>query len=535
MSTPDTTIIVGASLAGATAASTLREEGFDGRIVLLGEEPELPYERPPLSKGYLTGDTPRAVVYLHEQSFYAEHDLDLRTGTRVVELDRTAAQVVLQTGQRLPFHRVLLATGAAPRRVLVPGADLAGICYLRDLADADALRERLGSGGRVVVVGAGWIGMEIAASARQHGLDVTVLDPGPVPLGRVLGRQVGEFVRDLHAGHGVRLLPGTRLDRFEGDSRVQRVLTTDGRRLDADLVVVGIGVQPRTQLAERAGLAVDNGIVVDELLTSSDPRVFAAGDVARARHPFYAEHVRVEHWSVARDQGAAAARSVLGRGTPYDTLPSFFSDQYDTAMEYRGRAVDPDQVVFRGDRASGQFVAFWLRDRRVLAGMTVNTGPVGDELDALIRSRRPVDPAQLADADVPLGELTASSHRDGARSRLRGSVAGRVKYLRRFVADRFTPADALPTDQLAPGEGRVLDVGGEKAAVYKDPGGALHGVSPICTHARCIVQWNPTDTACDCPCHGARFDPTRQVLRGPARKNLPPMHPPTPARQRGTR
>ncbi len=538
MSTPSTTIIVGASLAGATAASTLRTEGFDGRIVLLGEERELPYERPPLSKGYLTGDTPRGQVFLHEEGFYAEHDIELRTGTRVGELDLAAGQVPLQTGERVGFDRLLLATGAAPRRLQVPGADLAGVHYLRDLADADALRERFAEGGRVVVVGAGWIGAEVAASARSQGLDVTVLDPTPVPLARVLGPQVGEFFRDLHAGHGVRLLLGTGLDRFEGAGRVQRVVTSDGRRLDADLVVVGVGVQPRTELAERAGLTVDDGIVVDELLTSSDPRVFAAGDVARARHPFYGEHVRVEHWGTARDHGTAVARSMLGRGTPYQALPFFFSDQYDVGLEYRGRAAGGDRVVFRGDPATGEFLAFWVRDRRVLAAMNVNTWDVDDDVDALIRSRSEVDPDRLADPDVPLTEVSGQPVAAGGtarRSGLGGFVAGRVSFVRRFVADRFTPADDLPAEQLARGEGRVLDVDGDKVAVYKDPAGELHGVSPVCTHARCLVQWNAADTAWDCPCHGSRFAPTGEVLRGPAKKNLAPQHLPAANPARGTR
>ena len=533
MHTPSTMVIVGASLAGTSAAQTLRSEGFGGRIVLLGEEPELPYERPPLSKGYLTGETPRGQVYLHEPGFYARHDIEVRTGARVVDLDLAASEVVLQAGERLTFDRLLLATGAEPRRLSVPGAELDGVHYLRGLADADGLREQLASGGRVVVVGAGWIGAEIAASLRTQGLPVTVMDPAPLPLLRVLGPELGEFYRDLHAAHGVQLLLGTGLERLEGADRVQRVLTTDGRRIDADVVVVGIGVRPRTELAERGGLAVDNGVVVDERLASSDRRIFAAGDVARAWHPFYGEHVRVEHWSVARGQGAAAARSMLGQSNAYDTLPSFFFDQYDSAMKYRGRAVDPDQMVFRGDRASGKFLAFWLRDRRVLAGMTVNAGQIDDEFDALIRSRRPIDTDRLADPDVPLTELTAKPQPDRASSRPPGLVAGRVNYLRQFVADRFTPADALPSEQLTPGEGRVLDVAGEKVAVYKDPSGVLHGVSPVCTHARCIVQWNAADTAWDCPCHGAGFTPTGQVLRGPAKKNLAPKQLPAAAPSRG--
>ena len=380
--------------------------------------------------------------------------------------------------------------------------------------------------------------MEIAGSARQLGLDVTVLDPAPVPLAQVLGPQVGEFFRDLHTGRGVRLLLGTGLDRFEGAGRVQQVVTSDGRRLAADLVVVGIGVQPRTELAERAGLTVDDGVVVDELLSSSDQRVFAAGDVARARHPFYGEHVRVEHWGTARDHGTSVARSMLGRGTPHQALPFFFSDQYDVGLEYRGRASAGDPVVFRGDPVAGEFLAFWLRDGRVLAGMNVNTWDVGDDVDALIRSRGEVDPHRLADPDVPLTEVSRQAVAAGGtadRSGLGGFVAGRVNFVRRFVADRFTPTDPTPAGQLARGEGRVLDVDGHKVAVYKDPAGELHGVSPVCTHARCLVQWNAADTAWDCPCHGSRFAPTGEVLRGPAKKNLAPRRLPAAEKARGTR
>ena len=523
MTTPSTMIIVGAGLAGASAAQSLRTEEFDGRIVVLGEEPELPYDRPPLSKGYLTGQTARGAVFLRTAGFYADRDIEVRTGTRAADLDLAAAQVVLDTGERLAFDRVLLATGASPRRLRVPGADLGGIHYLRDLADADALREDLRPGSRLLVVGAGWIGAEIAASAREQGLEVTVLDPAPVPLARVLGPEVGEFYRRLHADHGVRLLLGTGLDRFEGSGRVERVLTSDGRRIEVDAVVVGIGVQPRTELAERAGLTVGDGVLVDELLRSSHPSVFAAGDIARARHPFYGEHVRVEHWATARDQGAAAGRSMLGRGVPSDPLPYFFSDQYDAGMEYRGRAVDWDRVVVRGDPDSGEFLAFWLHEDRVLAGMNVNVWDLGDDIDRLIRSRTQVDPDRLADPGVPLAEVAARPAVTGDASPsggLRGLLAGRMDYVRQFVTDRFTPADATSVEDLTPGDGRVLDVAGEKVAVYKDPAGRLHGVSPVCTHARCLVQWNPTDTAWACPCHGARFSPTGQVLRGPTKKNL---------------
>src|SRR5829696_10544843 len=271
-----TFVIVGAGLAGAKAAETLRVEGFDGRLVMIGAEAERPYERPPLSKEYLRGEVGREKVYVHEEGFYAEHDIELRLGRTAVGLDHASRELALDDGQRLRYDRLLLATGARPRRLSIPGADLDGVLYLRDVEDSDLLRERLDRGGAVVVVGAGWIGAEVAASARQRGLEVTVLDPLAVPLERVLGGEVGAIYRDIHADHGTRLLMGTGVEAFEGGAAVERVRTSDGRELYCDFVVVGVGVEPRTELAADAGLTIDNGIAVDERLRSSAPAVFAA-------------------------------------------------------------------------------------------------------------------------------------------------------------------------------------------------------------------------------------------------------------------
>jgi len=398
-------VIVGASLAGAKAAETLRDEGFDGRIVLVGAEETRPYERPPLSKEYLRGEAGRETVYVHEEGFYAERDIDLRLGRTAVSLDTSAGEVALDDGERLRYDRLLLATGAEPRRLSIPGADLDGILYLRSVADSDALRERLDRGGAVVVVGAGWIGSEVAASARQRGLEVTVVDPLTVPLERVVGTEVGAIYRDIHADHGVRMLLGTGVEAFEGDTAVRRVRTNDGATLDCDLVVVGIGVQPRTELAEGAGIAVDNGVLVDEHLQTSAPGVFAAGDVANAHHPLLGERIRVEHWANALHQGPVAAQAMLGRTAVYDNVPYFFSDQYDVGMEYAGHARDWDRVVLRGDPASREFIAFWLSGDRVLAGMNVNVWDVTDHIQRLIRERVPVDDRRLADPAVPLDEL----------------------------------------------------------------------------------------------------------------------------------
>ena len=277
--------IVGAGLAGAKAAETLREEGYDGRLVLLGAEPERPYERPPLSKEYLRGETDREQAYVHEAGFYEEHGIELRSGEHVVRLDPGRRELTLQSDERLAYDRLLLATGSAPRRLSIPGSELEGVHYLRTFGDSDALRARLDAGGRLVVIGAGWIGCEVAASARQRGLEVTVIAPHPVPFERVLGSELGAIYRDIHVDHGVEMLFGTAAAAFEGADSVERVRPNDGRTIDCDSVVVGIGATPRALLAAAAGLAVDNGILVDERLETSAPGVFAAGDVANQLHP----------------------------------------------------------------------------------------------------------------------------------------------------------------------------------------------------------------------------------------------------------
>jgi 3-phenylpropionate/trans-cinnamate dioxygenase ferredoxin reductase component len=400
-----THVIVGASLAGAKAAETLREEGFDGRLVLVGTEDERPYERPPLSKDYLRGEAGRDKVYVHDEGFYAEHDIELLRGRTAVSLNTSSSELTIDDGERLGYDRLLLATGAEPRRLRVPGGELDGVLYLRSVHDSDALRGRLDRGGAVVVVGAGWIGAEVAASARQRGLEVTVLDPLAVPLERVLGAEVGAIYRDIHTDHGVRMLMGTGVEAFEGDGAVERVRTSDGRVLDCDFVVVGVGVEPRISVAAEAGIAVDNGVLVDEHLETSVPGVFAAGDLANAHHPFYGERIRVEHWANALNQGPAAARNMLGRESAYERLPYFFSDQYEVGMEYTGFARSWDRVVFRGDPATREFIAFWIVEDRVVAGMNVNVWDVTDPIKRLISERVTVDDRTLGDPDVPLDTL----------------------------------------------------------------------------------------------------------------------------------
>jgi 3-phenylpropionate/trans-cinnamate dioxygenase ferredoxin reductase subunit len=405
MNRDQTFIIVGASLAGAKAAETLRSEGFDGRLVLIGAEDEFPYERPPLSKDYLRGEAGREKSYVHDESFYAEQSIDLRLGRTAVSLNTSVKELVLDDGERLRYDRLLLSTGAEPRRLPIPGGELDDVFYLRSVDDSDVLRERLDRGGTVVVVGAGWIGAEVAASARQRGLEVIVLDPSTVPLERALGIEAGAVYRDIHTNHGVKMLMKSGVEAFEGDGAVERVRTSDGCGLECDFVVVGVGVLPCTELAAASGITVDDGILVDEYLQTSAPDVFAAGDVANAHHPFYGERIRVEHWANARNQGPAAARNMLGRVDAYDRLPYFFSDQYDTGMEYTGFARTWERVVFRGDPADGEFIAFWLAGNHVVAGMNVNVWDVTDPIQRLIRERVAVEDRRLADPDVPLEGL----------------------------------------------------------------------------------------------------------------------------------
>jgi 3-phenylpropionate/trans-cinnamate dioxygenase ferredoxin reductase subunit len=397
-------VIVGASLTGAKAAEALREEGFDGRVVLIGDERERPYERPPLSKEYLRGEAD-SKPYVHEEFFYGAQDIELRTSTTVESIDIGASELSLSGGETLAFDRLLVCTGAQPRRLPLPGAELDGVLYLRSVEDSDAIRERIDRGGRLVTIGAGWIGAEVSASARQRGCEVSIVEMTEVPLQRVLGPEVGAIYRDIHTDHGVEFIGGASVEAIEGDGSVAAVRLSGDRRLEADFVVVGVGVEPRVGLAQAAGLDLDNGVVCDEHLQTSAGTVYAAGDVANAMHPLFGTRIRVEHWANALNQGPAAARNMLGRAQPYDRVPYFFSDQYEVGMEYSGYATEWDEVVFRGDPQAREFIAFWCKDDRVLAGMNVNVWDVAQEIQSVIRGQRPVERAALADPDTPLSEL----------------------------------------------------------------------------------------------------------------------------------
>lgn len=414
MSEARTFVIVGAGLAGAKTAEALRTEGFSGRIVLLGAERHRPYERPPLSKGYLQRSVERESVFVHPPDWYDTHNIELHGGATVTAIDPSSHSITIGATDELGYDKLVLATGAAPRRLPVPGAELPGVHYLRSLDDADALRDSFGAGVHVVVIGAGWIGLETAAAARTSGAEVTVVESADLPLLRVLGPEMAAVFADLHRSKGVELRLGVGVASIRaarsGSSRAGAVVLTDGTEIDADVVVVGIGVTPEIGLATDAKLRTDNGVLVDEHLHTSDPDILAVGDIANAYHPLLHRHLRVEHWANALNQPAVAARTMLGEQASYDRLPYFYTDQFDLGMEYTGY-VEPggyDELVVRGDVAAREFVAFWLADGRVVAGMNVNVWDVTGTIGELIRSERKVARERLADSAVSWSDLLES-------------------------------------------------------------------------------------------------------------------------------
>ena len=394
-SQPSRIVIVGASLAGASAAITLREHGYQGELTLIGEESVLPYERPPLSKAVLLGNTDEP-DWVADEATYAEKNITLRRGITATRIDRTR-RVVVASRTEYPYDKLLIATGSAPRRLDLPGADLDGLLTLRTLEESLALRERFTEGAAIVIVGAGWIGCEAAAAARQHGANVTMIEPRSQPLLPVTGEQVGACFAALHRDHGVDLRLGIGVTGFAGDGAVSSVHIKGHASVPADIVLVGVGAAPNIALADAAGLQLaDGGIAVDATLRSSDPDIYAAGDVAAHDHPKYRHRIRIEHWANAKDQGKHVAANLLGAGEPYLLRPFFFSDQYDLGCEYRGFA-DPakDRLVVRGDLASREFTAFWLREGAVAAAMNVNQWDDGDTLQELVDTGRQVTDQEL--------------------------------------------------------------------------------------------------------------------------------------------
>lgn len=400
-----TFVIVGANLAGGRAAQALRKEGFDGRLILIGAEPDPPYERPPLSKEYLRGESPKEKLFIVPPAFYDDNDIELRLGVEAKRVDAQERAVVLESGERVSFDALLLATGGRARALPIPGADLEGAYYLRHVGDSESIAAELREGRRLVVIGAGFIGSEVAASARMKGLAVTVLEIAPVPLERALGRELGGICAEIHRDHGVDLRTSEGVERFEGAQRVERVIATSGAAIDCDLVVIGVGIVPNTEIAEGAGISVDDGIVVDEYCQTDVDGIFAAGDVANFYSPILDERLRIEHWANAQSQGRAAALNMLGRKEPYNEVPWFWSDQYDLNMQLVGHAPSWDEVVFRGSVSERTFTAFYLKDGRLRAALAVNRFRDIRPSRELIKTGLEVDSRKLQDDETELRSL----------------------------------------------------------------------------------------------------------------------------------
>lgn len=408
-------VILGAGMAGGTAAVTLRKEGFDGRLVVIGDEPVLPFGRPPLTKGYLRGEETLRSWRVKPASWYKDHDIEIRHA-RATELDVANRRLGLSKGEIVQFGKLLIATGGRNRRLKVPGAGLAGVHQLRTLADCDAIKAECRPGARVVVVGMGFIGCEVAASFRQLGLDVTAVLDGPVPLVKVLGPEIGRAIADFHRDAGVRLVPNDQVIRFEGRTRVSKAITKGGRSIGCDFVVAAVGIEPNTDLLAGTPVATENGVLVNARCQTSVPGIFAAGDVANHLHPVFGR-IRVEHYNNAEKQPAAAARSMLGKRRPYDYIHTFWSDQFAEKLEYVGHVKEWDDIVFRGDPRSKHFIGFYLAKGRLRAAVGLNRGgdpekdPDGDLAKAakLIASKARVSKTDLRDEGVDLETLLPKS------------------------------------------------------------------------------------------------------------------------------
>ena len=401
-------VIIGGSLTGATAAATLREEGADGSVTLIGAERELPYERPPLSKAFLRGEVPFDQSLVRPAAFYAAHRIETLSGIRATRIDVSARVVELEDRRRLPFDRLLIATGGRNRRLSIPGSELEGIYTLRTVDDAVRIKAEISPGRRVVVVGMGFIGSEVAASLRQKDLDVVAIEPAKTPLFRVLGEDIGQRVADLHRAHGVRMIFEDTVVAFEGTQRVARVITKSGLRLECDFVVTGIGIEPAVDILDGTGIHVDNGVVVDQYCQTSVPGIYAAGDVANHYHPLFERQIRVEHWHNAIKQGAAAARNMLGKTVPYDEIHWFWSDQYEANLQYAGFHTKWDQLVVRGRLDSGSFLAFYINDGRIDAVAGLNRAKDVRRAIPLIKARRMLNLGQLQDESIDLRSLNPS-------------------------------------------------------------------------------------------------------------------------------
>jgi 3-phenylpropionate/trans-cinnamate dioxygenase ferredoxin reductase subunit len=410
-----TFVIIGASLAGGTAAATLRQEGFDGDLILIGEEPHPPYERPPLSKQYLRGEAPFEKALVRPAGFYRENRIDTRFGVAATSVDPATRTVDLTAGGSVHYDKLLITTGVRNRRPSIPGIELPNIFNLRSVDDANVMRDQIAPGRKAAVIGMGFIGCEVAASLRQKDMEVVCIDPSPTPLFRVLGEEVGQVISAIHHEHGVETFFNDVVTSFEGKGRIERVVTKGGRRIDCDFAVVGVGVEPVVDFASGSGVEISNGVLVDEYCATNVAGIYAAGDVANHYHPVFEKRMRVEHWQNAMQQGAAAARSMLGKRQSYDAVHWFWSDQYDDNLQYAGFHQASEQVVLRGDLGTRNFVAFYLNQGHIDAAVALNRGKDIRRVMPLIKARVAVDPRRLGDEGVDLRSI-ADDSLSGART-----------------------------------------------------------------------------------------------------------------------
>ncbi len=408
MSSGKTFAIIGAGQSGGWTAKTLRDEGFEGRIILFGDEPYPPYERPPLSKEVLLGDQPVESTYLWPDGFYDEWNMEMRLGTRVASISPAGHSLTLENGETVSYDRLMIATGGRARPLRVPGADLDGVHLLRAISDTIAIRKGISQGSRFFVVGGGWIGLEVAAAARKQGAEVTLVEALDQLCGRALTPEFAARLLKIHQGHGVDIRLNTSIDHFEGDGSVARAVLSDGNAVECATAVIGIGLIANTELADAAGLQVDNGIVVDELGRTSDPDIFAAGDVTNHPNALLGRRIRLESWENAQNQAIAAAKSMLDKGAAYTEVPWFWSDQYDVNIQLAGLPVDCDQTVLRGDPDAPEFIEFYLKDGRIDGAAAMNNPRDLRFTKRLIQAQKIVDPAQLADPAVKLQAILKS-------------------------------------------------------------------------------------------------------------------------------
>ena len=407
MSAPDSRhiLILGAGHAGGVAAATLRQAGFAGKITLIGSDTHPPYERPPLSKEVLAGAAPVEKTYLRPLAFYADAGISLRLGETVVMINRKAQRVTLASVETVPYDALLLTLGARARRLPVPGGDHKRVFYLRDIADSLALRERLEPGKRLAVIGAGFIGLEAAAVARKRGVAVTVLEVQREPIQRVAAPEIGRFLADLHRGNGVDLRTGVGAVAIEEVGGELRLALSTGESLAADSALIGIGAQPNTELAHASGLAVEDGVLVDEFGRTNDPNIYAAGDVTRHWNPLLKRKIRLESWQNAQNQAIAVAKAMVGGNEPFAEIPWFWTDQYDVNLQMAGAPESWDSLVWRGNAAEKSFTVFYLKDGKPVACNTVNNGRDMRFARELIAKGRAIDPVRLADKTVKLQDL----------------------------------------------------------------------------------------------------------------------------------